>query len=185
MFDFKNPTNFNRTQTQKEEFILFAQLVSGKQSWVVARMLDHFLSLAEGSTPFAKVRNMIQYRTLHRNIVKARLGQYKRRNKFFRQVVKLDACNLTLDNLSQLHGIGLKTARFILLHNDQTFTEAAVDTHVLKFLKSKGYNVPKSTPTNPKRYRELATAFEEQAKLAHMPLADFDAKIWNEHQVAA
>jgi thermostable 8-oxoguanine DNA glycosylase len=181
MIDFKNPTNFNRSKADLEEFILFAQMVSGKKSFVVARLLDQFLALADGPTPFAKVREMIRQGNLLTNMQTASLGQYKRRERLLREVVDLDTDNLTVASLSKLHGVGLKTARFIMLHNFPGQQESAVDTHILKFLGSLGLKVPKTTPVNPKRYHQLGERFKLEADKAGMTLADFDALVWNQY----
>jgi thermostable 8-oxoguanine DNA glycosylase len=113
----------------------------------------------------------------------AKLGQYTRISKAFFDLanseLNLETCSV--EELEQISGIGPKTARFFKLHTDLLAKCAALDTHVLKFLRGGGVeNVPDITPSSKKEYLRLELEF---LKLFHKQnlyesLADYDLAIW-------
>jgi len=183
-----NITNYNRTQAELEEFILFAILVAGKTAKTQAKKLEEFLSDIEGETPFAKLTNLVmnsetfQAEALDDKMRKHKLGQYLRLKVAFLGVLmhrnKLDT--ITLDELESLHGIGPKTARFFLLHSRPNQKIAALDTHILKFMSEKGYKVPKTTPSK-KKYGQIEKDFLTECEKAGKDVAEMDLEIWKSY----
>lgn len=88
---------------------------------------------------------------------------------------------LDLEDLEAIPGIGPKTARCFLIHSRPDQQYAGLDTHVLKFLRDKGHEVPASTPTG-KKYKELEKVFLQYAAESGMTVADFDLAIWNQYR---
>lgn len=88
--------------------------------------------------------------------------------------------NYTVEDLEQIHGVGMKTSRFFVVHSrpDQRYT--ILDTHILKWLGKQGYNVPKSTPPR-KRYLELEKTFLDECDKRNRNPAELDLEIWNEY----
>jgi len=98
------------------------------------------------------------------------------------QSLDLNLRTCTLEDLLKIHGVGNKTARFFLLHTRAGCEYAVLDTHILKWMRNRGEDVPKSTPTNSKVYRELEKRFRYLSRLAHPSLTDaqIDLLIWSE-----
>lgn len=181
MIDAQKITNFNRTDAELEEFILFSVAVAGKTASVISRQLEHFLLMVMGNeSPFAKIRCLLRLGKLRQYLEKAKLGKYNVLERAYTQLAESDihlgVCRV--EELEAIYGIGPKTARYFILHSRRNQQLAPLDTHALKFLAGKGYKVPASTPTG-KRYYELEKAFIAEAKKAGKSVADFDLDIWN------
>ena len=179
MIDPTKPTNYNRTQSELEEFLLFCVVVAGKSSFQQARKLDEFLSLEEFGSPFEKVFGMFCKGTLESNLKKVRMGQYGRIGYIFGVLCSLRISDITLGVLEGLKGIGPKTARFYFLHSFPDMDIAVLDVHILSWLRECGYAAPKSTP-NSKKYLELEQVFLSEAKKRGMSAAELDIQIWND-----
>jgi len=168
------------TPPQTEWFILFSIAVANKPAKATERKMDTFMNLSAATTPFGKVRSMIQYGTLGRNLRQARFGQYTRIEKAFRHVVNgLDIGNLSVGALESVPGIGPKTARFIALYTLPGTEVVPLDTHILKFLRSLGHKAPKSTPPAGRTYARLEQAFIKEARRRGMSVRDLDTMVWN------
>ena len=181
MVDPAKITNFGMTVSQLEEFLLFAIAVAGKNADSVAKALARFLALGKKGSPFMKVRCMDRDQ-LMRNLKKARMGMYSKLLIAFATVAwgNFDLRTVVPEELEEVHGIGPKTARFFVLHSQENVRYAALDTHILKWLRAKGYDAPKSTPMG-RRYVELETIFLKEAdKLGANP-AELDLAIWNSY----
>lgn len=188
MIDPQNITDYNRTNAELEELLLFAAAVTAKTAVVVTKQLDNFLreTLPGESTsgylqlsPFGKVAHMIKTGTLVYKLKVARLGQYTRLEKAFTQIVKLNPRTCTVDELEKVHGIGPKTARFFILHSRPNQRIAALDTHMIHYLRDLGYTKLDNTPTSRKKYAELEAIFIAEADKAGKSVAEFDLSIWN------
>ena len=175
MIDPNQVTNFNRTSAELQEFILFCAVVAGKSAHQQAHKLNWFLDTGTGE-PFEKIERM----DLMARLKESKLGQYNRLHTVFQEIVYLDLAHCTVEELEYIPGIGPKTARFFLLHSRPNQNLAVLDTHILAWMKSIGYqNIPKATPTG-NRYKEIEKHFLREAKLRNMTPADLDLKIWKE-----
>lgn len=184
MIDPTKITDFNRTEEQLQELLLFCILVAGKTASIQARKLEEFLRTDKlKKTPFQLLQHYIKHKTLLKKIKTAKLGQYSRLNKAFRQVLTLDVKTCTVEQLEQITGIGPKTARFYILHSRPNQQVAVLDTHVLKWLRDElSLETPKSTPGS-KKYLELEQAFLKYCKKNHKNPATFDLEIWNKYSI--
>lgn len=179
-------TKFDRTDTELEEFILFAVCVANKRADVTAVKLEQFLSYIPGkASPFAKIEMMELQNKLYPNIVKTKFGQYRRIYSAMRHLCFLaeDVKSLLdVDVLDATPGVGPKTARFVVLHSVPNVQYAVLDTHILKFLRERGYKTPASTPSGKSQYAKLEKAFIEEARQAgYKDLAAFDLLIWKRY----
>jgi hypothetical protein len=123
MIDPTKVTNYDRTEAELEEFLLFCIAVAGKTAKTQARLLDNFLTSLRSNygsnitTPFQLIYNADNVGCLRSEIEKSRLGQYNRLEKSFRKthdfIGKLKT--ITIDELETIPGIGQKTSRFYLL----------------------------------------------------------------------
>lgn len=179
MIDPTNPTNYNRTQSELEEWLLFCVVVAGKSSFQQAKKLDEFLSLEEFGSPFQKIFQMFCRGTLVDNLKKVRMGQYERIGYIFGVLSHYKISDITLAVLEGIKGIGPKTARFYFLHSFPDMEIAVLDVHILSWLREHGYAAPKSTP-NLKKYLALEKIFLSEAKKRNMSAAELDIQIWND-----
>lgn len=172
-------SNYGMTQEQLEEFLLFAIAVAGKNADTTARALERFLALGDDVGPFQAIRNMGPLRLMH-NLKKSRIGMYGKLIRAFPSVATglFDLKTVLPVQLERVHGIGPKTARFFVLHTQESARYAVLDTHILKWLRVKGYLAPKTTPTG-RRYAELEKSFLKEADTMGTNPAELDLAIWN------
>jgi len=179
-------TNYNRTEAELEEFLMFAILVAGKGAEQQAKKLHNFLWLAENgfglpkdTTPFEYLEYLIKGNQLTHVMMTCKLGQYKRLLVAFLGIVRFkgNLKNVTIEDLEGITGIGSKTARFFILHSRPNQRVAVLDTHILKYLKNMGHNVPKATPAKNK-YKSIENLFIQIADGLQMSIADLDLHIW-------
>lgn len=184
MIDPTKITDFKRTTTELEELLLFCILVAGKTASIQAKKLELFLTADKlKKSPFQLLEYYINQKSLLRKIKNAKLGQYSRLQRAFRQVLALDVKTCTVEQLEQITGIGPKTARFYILHSRPNQQVAVLDTHVLKWLRDElGLETPKSTPSS-KKYLELEQAFLKYCKDNQKNPAIFDLEIWNKYSI--
>ena len=187
MIDPKKVSDYNRNETQLQEFLLYCVCVAGKKSEIETRKLDKFLG---GASPFKLIRKLLKSSSviwkdgLMEHLSKNKVAPYKQRYNSFKDAVTLLPDNLsevTLDRLQQVRGISTKTSRFFLTHSREDFDEPVLDTHILRYLKDVGHDVPSSTPQNPNVYGKVASLFKKEADLAEMSVTDFDLKVWTEY----
>ena len=184
-------TNYNRTQYELEEFILFCINVAGKKSSIEAPKLEVFIERAKDitkeTTPFNCIRKLIKLGRLNEIMHWAKLSPYTQRFNSYVSVVTInDLQTVTLNRLLQVPGVGLKTARFFLSHSREDFDEPMLDTHILRFLRDQGYkDAPKSTPSNVGIYNYYANVFKMFARILGKSVTDLDLEIWKKYSGTA
>jgi thermostable 8-oxoguanine DNA glycosylase len=187
LFNIVSPDpNIAFTDTQLQLFILFSIAVAGKTAKVQEKAIYKFLTLEKGKTPFDKLRKMLKKGTLRENLIKARLGKYTLLEKAYTQLaisnINLRKC--TIEALESIKGVGFKTSRFFLLHSRKNIGLAALDTHVLKFLREFSDErkidiiIPKTTPGSKNKYEKLEQLFLGIAKEQNTTPQELDYKIW-------
>lgn len=104
---------------------------------------------------------------------------YGRSTRALLALSKFDLFTCTLDDLLGVYGVGNKTARFILTNvRPDECQYAVLDTHVLLWLSEQGVKVPASTPSSPKRYRELEQEFARMAEARGITMNELDSLIY-------
>ena len=164
MIDPTNITNFQRTDAELEELMLFAVLVAGKNARIQAVKLEQFLN-ANVNAPFKLITNLINNGTLVEEMKKVGLGKYNLLKDSFQYLVnnfpdgKLR--NASIEQLEEVPGVGMKTARFFVLHSRANSRVAVIDTHLLKYLAREfpASSVPKSTPQKRELYLDMERLF--------------------------
>lgn len=180
-------TNYNRTQDELQEFILFCINVAGKKSSIEAPKLEIFIQRAKDITketsPFNCIKKLIKLGRLNEIMHWAKLSPYAQRYNSYVAVSKIrDLQTVTLNHLLTIPGIGLKTARFFLSHSREDFDEPMLDTHILRFLRDNGYkHAPKSTPSNLGVYNYYANIFKMFARVSGKSVTDLDLEIWKQY----
>lgn len=169
----------NLTQNELEYRIIYSIIVAGKSAKFAENVVNKLFP--KGASPLVWIRNWILNNCLEEVLRYYKTGNYKKMEKCFTQLVNsnVDLATCGPEELEAIHGIGPKTARFFILWTRKDANYAALDVHILRWLKAKGYDAPKATPTG-KKHRELEIAFLEEAKKLNMSPRDLDAKIWAE-----
>jgi thermostable 8-oxoguanine DNA glycosylase len=193
MIDPYNITNFNRTQNELEEFLLFCIVVAGKTAYIQAQKLEEFLvsvnkrlMMPENINPFQTIKSAEQHGILFEEIKKAKLGQYKKINSAFKYISEKEynLARMTPKILEEIPGVGMKTSRFFLLHSDRFYKDkiAILDTHILKFIKENiDARAPKSTPVIPITYRYWEDMFLNWCSENKKDMAELDLEIWKSY----
>jgi len=188
-----NITNYNRTKSELECFLLFCIVVAGKTAYIQARKLDEFLTsvntrlmMPEHVNPFQSLKSAEQHGILFEEIKKAKLGQYKKIYSGFKYITEREynLSRMTPQILEEIPGVGMKTSRFFLLHSDTFYKDkiAILDTHILKFIKENiDERAPKSTPVIPLTYRFWEERFLNWCEQNNKNVADFDLEVWKSY----
>lgn len=186
-------TNYQRTNTELEEFLLFCIVVAGKTAYIQAQKLNDFLKsvnerlmMPEHVSPFQSIISAQQHGILLQEIQKAKLGQYKKIYSAFKHIseYKYDLKNVTPEILESIPGIGMKSSRFFLLHSNENYKNsiAILDTHILKFIKENiDDKAPKSTPTIRLTYKYWEDLFLYWCQCNNKNVADFDLEVWKSY----
>jgi hypothetical protein len=199
MIDPCNVTNPARSPAELEEFLLFCVVVAGKNADQQAAKLERFLG---GRSPFAFVRRCVADASLGARLREARLGKYtllaRSLGMLARSGIDLGTC--TWRELTAFPGIGIKTAKFFVLHSRAGEMHGVLDTHVLSWMREHGpsagrraFAVPRHSPQDPLNYAFWETVyFGMVCARAHpgggsRPLdwARFDLDLWKERRGGA
>lgn len=184
MVDPLNFTNYTRTNDELEETALFSLLVSGKNALTTANLLDKFLKAYDymGHTPFGII-SLFNLNVLPRLSVALKdfgFGCYNSKAKGLHQLVnsdiKLRTCSI--EDLEEIHGIGMKTSRMFVLHTRKDAECIPLDVHILHCLSDLGYDVPKVTPSSKKQYLKIEKLCIDLAKRDGKTCADWDLNTW-------
>lgn len=184
VLDPKHITNYNRSDNELQIFWLFCILVAGKNSDTINNALSRIVHDLNSWENVFDAIHKIGYEGLKDILRKHRTGQYERISKAIWQSLNLDLRNCALNDLTKIHGVGPKTARFFLLHTREFCDEIVLDTHILNWMREKCgvKDVPENTPQNLNKYNELAEICKK-LMIDHYPglsLASIDLLIWTE-----
>jgi thermostable 8-oxoguanine DNA glycosylase len=209
LIDPHNFTKFDRTEAELEEMFIFSVAVAGKTAVVIAEKVDRFLWLCRQKVAKWLMKSRLKARVLDFGpfrllrclraegrysgrdeitplLKKAKVGKYTLLGKALHQIAeesyegRLDIRTAKVQQLESIYGVGPKTARMFVMHSRPDQRVAALDTHILAWLREQGYKAPKSTPSSPRQYALLERVFLDYADSAGMSPADFDLKIWKE-----
>lgn len=190
MIDPTNITNYNLTNKELEEHILFWVTAAGKTGVVAASSLELFLLMItyDNMSPFEAIRNHVAVGDIPLSVLMqtAGIGCHTHKSRTF---IELSNSNLNLktcsvDDLEKIYGIGKKTSRCFILHSREGIQHAGLDTHMLKHLRAVGIeNVPKQTPSSNKQYRRLENEVLKLARIADMSPVSYDLMIWNKYSI--
>lgn len=187
MIDPVNITKFDNTNEELEEVLLFWVLAAGKNATTASKCLENFLLFLHKKfelnpyRPFECIRRLNEEQLP--NLMKENgIGCYNNKSKTFRQLATSDL-NLrtcSVEDLERIYGIGMKTSRCFIIHSRKDANCAGLDIHLLHFLRDKGYNVPKQTPTK-KSYLEIEKLFLDIVRKSGLSVAEYDLMVWREY----
>ena len=196
MIDPNTVTNPARSEAELEEFLLFCVVVAGKNADQQARKLELFLG---GRRPFAFIRASDREGRLKERLMEVRLGKYSLLGRSFSELsrsgVELGSC--TWERLTVFPGIGIKTAKFFVLHSRPDEMHGVLDTHVLSWMREhwsaggpRGLSVPRHSPQDLATYRFWETVYFGMVSARHhggtrpsaIDWARFDLDLWKERR---
>lgn len=183
MIDPSKITNYNRTEEELEEFLLFTIMVAGKSAIQTAKKLNEFLYFADNKkSPLDTIIDRDNRSCLLYAMRMCKLGQYDRLEKAFKGIIQFKnrLKSVTIEELESVYGIGSKTSRFFILHSRPDQQIAVLDTHILKWMYSQGYDVPKATPRK-ELYGKIEKDFLTEAWKREKTPAEFDLEIWKSY----
>lgn len=176
-------TNFHLNEIELEEYILFCIAVAGKQAIKTSQMLD---VLIDSSRPFASIRDFGSCSNLRERMKEIGFGCHdlKSRGMWWISYSGLNLKTCTVADLEECPGIGMKTSRFFAMFTrENERSVAALDTHILKYMRDQGYeNIPKQTPSSKKQYFKIQKQFLEICNKVGWHPAKFDLMIWNNYR---
>jgi len=198
MIDPTNVTNFSLNHQELEEHLIWWIFAAGHNGVSTAKGVEKFLCAAEEMLweepafypryPFSDIRLVIDncgLEELQDMLRKSGLGCWKIKSRTLDQLVHadMDLHECTLEDLEAIKGIGPKTARCFLLHSRPNQRLAGLDTHVRKYMRSKGIDIPNGSLSRKKylhyeeKWLELC---DEEGKEPH----ELDLEVWNLYQVS-
>ena len=177
-------TKYDRDKDELELVMLFWIAAAGKKAVTAARSLDSLMK--DGRSKFdteGPFNIIVSYGdSLAESMRCHGMGCYNNKSKSMLALahsgIELDSCSV--EQLESIKGIGPKTARCFLIHSRRGERHAGLDTHVLKYMRDLGFDVPKSTP-NGKKYADLERAFLGLADASGLGVAEFDLRIWRDY----
>lgn len=187
--------NYNRTESELQEFLLFCINVAGKKSAVECVKLETFLQELKfwlkrtgmedwyGESPFELIRAAKVGEYLMDCMKACKIAPYDQRYASYLDVIDLEGLgHAELADLLKVRGIGLKTSRFFLSNTQSAFDEPMLDTHIMSYLRDLGHHdAPKSTPQNEKVYAKWAKVFSEKARHEGKSVRELDIQVWKEY----
>jgi hypothetical protein len=198
MIDPNNVTNPARTQEELEEFLLFCVVVAGKNADQQSAKLERFLG---GRGPFAHIRASGRAGRLEARLREVRLGKYSLLRRSFLELAGsgADLRASPWEELTRFPGIGIKTAKFFVLHSRPNEMHGVLDTHVLAWMREhwepagpRGLAVPRHSPQDPGTYRFWETVYFGMVSARHhgpegapVDWARFDLELWRERRGSA
>ncbi len=160
--------------------LLYSVVVAGKSAKFANAAMGRFMDYGKQS-PFEWVRYLRRAGVLAQGLIESRTGNYTKIERAFSGIVdaKLNLKTCTPAELEKIHGIGPKTSRFFILWTRPGARVAALDTHILKWLRYLGHDAPLSTPQSSERYIKLEKIILDEADQRGMTPRDLDAAIWD------
>lgn len=179
-------TDYNRSEADLQRFWTFCVIVAGKNADWASHKVGQLYEQADerGQLPFDYLRE--NKHALHNVLVVNRVGQYARIERALTQSLDLDLRECDVRDLEKVFGVGPKTARFFLLHSRPNVEVAVLDTHVLRWLRTKlcigaasDLRIPESTPSQPLYGRlENICLRLMAAEFPGMSFAQADLLVW-------
>lgn len=162
--------------SELEARLLYAIIVAGKSARFTEGVMQRLGLWCPA--PFDTVRSWKRRALLRSKLCEARSGNYGKIERAFREIVisGIDLRTCTPEELEKVHGIGPKTSRFFILWTRPNERYAALDVHVLRWLRGLGHPAPRSTP-NGRKYRELEKIFLSEADKRGLSAGVLDSQI--------
>lgn len=186
MIDAANITNYTLSKTELEARIIFWILAAGKNGTRAAKITNAIVEEASGvsETLFEYLR-LLDFEDTVNMCKYYKTGCFGAKARSIYEICRTDLnlCTCTAEDLEKIYGIGMKTARCFIIHSRENAPYAGLDTHMLKYLKSLEYDVPKNTPSSKKLYLTIEKIVLNLARESGKTPADFDLSVWNKYKI--
>jgi len=162
--------------------LLYSVIVAGKNAEFANNVVCRWIrnNVKSDETPFETIRCLDDEGALEDSFRLARTGNYGKVTAAARGMARaeIDLTTCTPQELEEISGIGPKTSRFFIMWTRPQEKHAALDVHILRWLRKQGYDAPKNTPQSKTRYAELEKAFIEEAEKRGKTPRELDLEIW-------
>lgn len=197
-----NPFCKDQSRRVQEKFLLTAMCVAGKKATVQQSKVDDFCNIIQRElpksypsvtldTPIFQALGALPPGNTRDGYISAllkrvKMGQYTRLTRGIKEVIQkmqspdFDIDSLDREDLTDIHGIGMKTASYWLLYA-QGKPYAVLDRHVLSWLHERRGVTFAVTPQSVKSYLDTEEVFMHEMNslgLTDEDIADFDFKLW-------
>ena len=182
-------TNFDRSNNQLLEFAIFAVCVAGKNPDQTAKKVGALwedpnfqtaISFQWGDPPETDIRYE-QYVFVIGEYLKAyKIGQYDRLSRviYFLNQNREQLRTIMFDDLVNFKGIGPKTAAFFLLHSRRHFFKPVIDTHICKYMATKGIEMKVTSSLHKYLANAKLVRFWIRHDFPDMSMAEADLHLW-------
>jgi|GEM_PF-3353151 len=169
--------------------LLFAVIAAGKSARfalnaVVKLLGENVVGEGDGEEFYKILKDWHDFDTIRQHLETARAGKYNLIERFLYDVFKWFSSDESfmwadVDELESLPGVGPKTARFFKLWIDPEAECAALDVHVMRWLRGNGFpEAPRKTPPQGRQYRRWESIFLKLAESKGMTPRQLDNMIW-------
>ena len=164
---------------------VYALIVAGKSAKFADAVMDRFLIQfpIDGQSIFECIIELDDCGMLRDALEICRSGNYTKLSRALPLLAEFGSKRLRTcapAELENIPGIGPKTSRFFILWTRPDARVAALDVHILRWLRRHGYDAPRTTPANPKTYARLEAAFLAEADRRGVSARDLDYAVWEE-----
>ena len=179
VIDPKNVTNYNRNTVELQTWAIFCVCVAGKNADQTAAKVAQLLRECPPGMP--PLQWLVESRRTEEVLKDCRMGQYGRITKAIEGLAQLDLETCTIEDLVGIHGIKYKTASMFLLHSRPGCDAVVLDTHVLSWMRKRGWDTPAAAPSSNAVYAKWAAvaAMEMREEFGYnLSMAQIDLLIW-------
>ena len=199
MIDPLNVTNAARTPAELGGVSPLLHCRRGQESLWISRR-SNSSGVLGGCKPFAFIRASDREGKLEARLRAAKLGKYSLLGRGFRQLASsgIDLARCTWEDLTAFPGIGIKTAKFFILHSRSRQMHGVLDTHVLGWMREhwarpgrRPSGVPTHSPQDAEAYRFWEHVYFGMVTVRHhrdgrtVDWARFDLDLWKERRGSA
>jgi thermostable 8-oxoguanine DNA glycosylase len=179
-----------KNENERQYLLAFLILVANKPAKRAEYALDTLLSRGKAvrdeelhskkATPFELLKIVDGAFGLEPLLHSTGIGYYKVKAKGLRYLAnsKMNLATCSYEDLLEIPGISHKSASLFLMYSRPNERRASLDTHILRWLKNRGYDVPESTPGSRRRYEEIQAYFIQEADARGMTCKELNASIW-------
>ena len=171
----------DRQKSELQAKLIYALIVAGKSARFADEKTRALLEHRHpGELPFDMLGRLNVAMKLWDTLHEVRTGNYRKLEKAFQYLDNsdLDLVTCTPQQLEFIPGVGPKTSRFFILWTRPDAECAALDVHILRWLRSLGYLAPFTTPQNGETYRHWERVFLKEAQDRGMKPSKLDAQVW-------
>lgn len=165
--------------------LIYAMIVAGKTARFANDKVDRLRAILGYELPFDTLAEMTDA-ALDALVRRVGTGNYTKLAQGLRALAGagLDLATCGPGELQAIHGIGPKTARFFILWTRPGARYAALDVHVLRWLRARGHKAPTTTPQAESAYRRLEEIFLAEADKRNLTPRELDLRIWEASSTA-